>query len=113
MDRDKAGRIHFAPIGGETWEAVLPAEFRATAPDSVVFVMARGSRPLVRSRATLAAMGLLGPPWNKRAALLGRVPEGLRDGVYRLVASVRKRILGSPKTACPRVPPEMRPRLLP
>ena len=113
LDRDKAGRLHFAPIGGETWEAVLPADFRANPPDSVVLVIARGSRPLVRSRASLAALGLLGPPWNKRAALLGRIPEGLRDGVYRVIAALRKRVLGAPKAACPRVPPELRPRLLP
>ncbi|MBI1290001.1 DUF393 domain-containing protein [bacterium] len=113
LARDQRAVLRFAPLGGETWQELVPEQVRATLPDSVVLIVARGSKPLIRSTAILTAMALMGPPWKKRAALLGRIPSGLRDLIYRAVARVRRLILGKPKSQCPMIPPEWRSRLLP
>jgi predicted DCC family thiol-disulfide oxidoreductase YuxK len=112
VPRDRKGAFHFAPLGGETFQRVIPAEARATLPDSVVVKTSDG-RVLVRSRAVLHVLRELGGGWRVLAAVSWLVPRFLRDAVYDLVAAVRRRIVAPPPDVCPILPPALRSRFAP
>ena len=59
------------------------------APNSMVLVDDEGT--WLRSDAVLRIAGRLGAPWSA-ARVLQTVPRPLRDGVYRIVASIRHRL---------------------
>jgi predicted DCC family thiol-disulfide oxidoreductase YuxK len=96
--RDIAGRIVFAPLGGETFARRVPADQAAELQDTLVVLTPEG-RVLVRSEAILHLLEVLGGGWRRAGRLLARVPKPLRDGIYRLVARLRSRT-----AACPVAP---------
>jgi predicted DCC family thiol-disulfide oxidoreductase YuxK len=112
LAHDRTGAFRFAPIGGPTFEATVPAEARPSLPDAIVVKCADG-RVLVRSDATLHVLGKLGGVWRALAAALRIVPRPLRDLVYDWVARSRKRWFATPDDACPVVPADLRARFAP
>jgi predicted DCC family thiol-disulfide oxidoreductase YuxK len=97
---DRAGSFRYAPLGGATFLALVPAEARASLPDSLVLRTADG-RVLVQGEATLHCLRRLGGGFRLLAALLGVVPRALRDAAYAALARNRKRWLARPSDACP------------
>jgi predicted DCC family thiol-disulfide oxidoreductase YuxK len=110
---DRSGTLfRFAPLGGETFIAKVPAAERATLPDSIV-VLTNGGRSLLRSDAFLHILQRLGGGYAALAAVLGVVPRAVRDVAYDFVARVRYRIFGRREEVCPLLPPELRNRFDP
>jgi predicted DCC family thiol-disulfide oxidoreductase YuxK len=110
MAHDHEGRLHYAPLQGET-----AARLRAIHPaipadlDSVVYV--EEGRVYLRSKAFLHVARHLGRPW--RWAHHARwLPAVLADPLYRLVARTRYRIFGK-LDACEVPSGSIRERLLP
>lgn len=93
LARDRAKRLRFAPLQGETG-----LRFAARVPgiDSVIVV--ENDRLHLRSDGALLALSRLGGPW-RAAVLLRAVPRVLRDAVYGVVARHRYRWFGR-RAAC-------------
>jgi predicted DCC family thiol-disulfide oxidoreductase YuxK len=109
---DPEGRaFRFAPLGGATFEAKVPASARAGLPDSMVVQTAEGVL-LVRSAGVLHMLRRLGGGWRVLAFFFGLVPRPLRDAAYDSVARIRFRLFARPDDACPMVPPPLRSRFL-
>jgi predicted DCC family thiol-disulfide oxidoreductase YuxK len=101
----------FAPLGGETFERLLPAP-RPALPDSLI-VRTHAGALLVRSAAVVHVLRRLGSPWTAVAAVVALVPRVLRDAGYDAVARLRRRLFARPAEACPRLPAPLRARLRP
>lgn len=110
--RDRAGCLRYAPLGGATFLALVPASLRAGLPDSLVVRTADG-RLLLRSDAALHCLRRLGGGWRALAAVLGSVPHGLRDIGYDAFARSRRRWFARPADACPIPSGALRARLDP
>jgi predicted DCC family thiol-disulfide oxidoreductase YuxK len=108
---DGRGAFRFAPLGGETFRALVPADTRAALPDSLVVRTAEGAL-LLRSEGTRRVLRRLGGAWAALAVLLGLVPRALRDAAYDAVAHARSRLFPRPTRACPVAAPELRARFL-
>lgn len=96
LRRDRARRLRFAALQGNHGQAALRRLGLPTRDfDSLVFLPRGEAGPgLLRTEGALAAMSALGGGWARLARCLRRVPAGLRDGVYRLVARTRYAIFG-------------------
>ncbi len=112
LPRDRRAAFVFAPLGGQTFSRVLGTKPNADLPDSILVRRADGS-VLVRSQAVMHIARSLGGVWALLARIARIFPRGLRDWAYNRIAAVRRRWFGRPAGACPLVPPELRPRLLP
>ena len=113
LAEDSAGTaFRFAPLQGETFQALVPAERHAALPDSIVIRAADGSL-LTRSDAALHMLRRLGGAWRILAAILAVIPGALRDAVYDFVARIRYRVFGKREDLCPIVPSELRARFDP
>jgi len=108
---DRRGRLRFAPLGGTTFRALVPASERASLPDSLLLRLPDG-RLLVRSAAVRAALRLTGASGLLLAAFAAVVPTRIADAVYDQVARVRRRLFAPQSESCPRVSAERRARLL-
>ena len=96
LAHDHRRRLRFAPLQGETFQALAREEPWLREIDSVIVVRERPGRPrefFVHSRAAIFAFGQLGGPWLL-VGLLGWVPRALSDAAYRLVARVRYALFG-------------------
>lgn len=109
---DGRARLRFAPIGGETFEAVVPETARATLPDSLVLSTGDG-RLLLRSAALLGALRSTGRPGAAAAAAARLVPRPVADWLYDRVAGARRRVFRTPPEACPVPPAHGRGQFLP
>ncbi|MBK9517683.1 MAG: DUF393 domain-containing protein [Anaeromyxobacter sp.] len=110
LAHDPAGRLRFAPLGGETARSLAAGRPGLEADaDSVVLIA--GGRTWLRSRAVLRALGHLPAPW-RWAAPLARLPAWLLDPPYRLVAR-RRRLLRRAAPACALPDPDHATRFLP
>lgn len=110
--RDRQGRLVFAAQQSEAGKHWM--ERSGAGPETVVAIAGWESaqpRVLVRSSAVLAAGRLLPMPWSLLAAVGQRVPAGLRDAAYRLIARLRHRIWGR-RQRCPLLIPADRNRFL-
>jgi predicted DCC family thiol-disulfide oxidoreductase YuxK len=106
---DRAGRLRFAALQGETARRTLPpALIEAVA--SAAWLDARGLA--LRSEALLRACALLPPPW-RWLGLLRAVPRPLRDCVYEWVAARRRRLSLGPLEWHGALTPEQQARFLP
>jgi predicted DCC family thiol-disulfide oxidoreductase YuxK len=113
LRHDREGMaFRFAPLQGETFERLVPAEQSSGLPDSIV-VQTRDGALLVRSSAFIHILRRLGGGWRVLAAILSIVPRPLRDAAYDFIARVRYRIFGRQDDVCPLVPPELRKRFAP
>jgi predicted DCC family thiol-disulfide oxidoreductase YuxK len=112
LAHDRAGVFRFAPIGGPSFAASVPAQERGTLPDAIVVQRSDGAI-LVRSDAVAHVLARLGGGWPALGALLRAVPRPLRDVAYDWVARGRKRWFPKPDDACPVVPAHLRARFVP
>lgn len=108
---DGAGVFRFAPLGGPSFDASVPAAQRAALPDALVVRRADGAL-LVRSDATAHVLSRLGGGWRVLGALLRAIPRPLRDAGYDFVARRRKRWFAPPPDSCPLVPAHLRARFV-
>jgi len=109
--RDPAGWFAFAPLGGETFRALVthpPDPF----PDSAA-VHTTAGEVLFRSAAVLHVLRRLGGPWRALGTVAGLLPRRLLDWKYDWVARLRRRLFAPPPDTCPLVPPALRSRFLP
>ncbi len=111
LAEDEVGQFQFAPLGGPSFEASLPAATRAGLPDSLV-LLADDGRTMTRSAAVLHIGHRLGGLWRVLATLTTLLPSPLLDRAYDLVARTRHRVLSARGQSCPMAPGELRPRLL-
>jgi len=113
IKRDRAGiAFRFAPLQGETFQALVPVEQRAGLPESIVIRTADGAL-VTRSDAVVRLLERLGGGWRILGAILAAVPRGLRDAVYDFIARIRYRVFGKRDDLCPIVPPALRQRFDP
>ena len=91
---DRSGQIRFAPLGGETFLRLVPAEARVDLPDSLVVVTPEGDL-LTQTRAVIHLLGRMGLTWRVMGTLLAWIPASLGDLFYRMIARLRPK-----KRAC-------------
>ena len=108
LDRDRAGRLRFAPLQGPTFAQLRQAHPELDGVDS--FVLWEGARVHTRSTAALRSLMALGGVWRLAAAGL-LIPRFLRDAAYDLVARRRYRWFGR-QDSCRLPTPELRARFL-
>jgi predicted DCC family thiol-disulfide oxidoreductase YuxK len=87
---DRSGQIRFAPLNGETFERLVPAESRMDLPDSLVVLTPKGDL-LAQSGAVIHLLRRMGPAWRMMGTVLAWIPEDLRDAAYRMIARLRPR----------------------
>ena len=113
LRHDPDGRaFRFAPLQGDTFQALVPPHRRAGLPDSVV-ILTRDGALLVRSNAFLHIFRELGGGWSVLAGMLQIIPRFVRDAVYDFIARIRYRVFGRRDDWCPVTPPELRARFDP
>jgi predicted DCC family thiol-disulfide oxidoreductase YuxK len=116
LRRDRMAAFYFAPLQGKFSQAILGrATVDLSSLDTVVLVRNADTPAeslLFRSDAAIEVFILLGGGWAFWARWLRRLPRGIRDAGYRLVARTRYRIFGK-YDACPLPAPEDRARFLP
>ena len=101
--------FRFAPLGGESFRALVPSEQRGALPDSLAVWTADG-RLLTRSTAVLHILERLGGVWGLLAKLAAVIPAALRDHCYDAIARVRHRLFARPLQVCPSLPERLRER---
>ena len=84
--RDTARVFRFAPIQGQTGQALLPPLPRT--PEDWMMVLWDGGTVYVGSDAVLRALGRLNG-WRTPTRLLLLIPRGARERVYRYIARRR------------------------
>ena len=110
---DESGRrFRFAPLGGQTFLALVDEAERARLPDSLVMRTEAG-RLLTRSAAVVHVLKRLGGPWQVIGTLGSWVPRPLLDWTYDGIARFRHRLVAKPGDACPVVPRDLRARFDP
>jgi predicted DCC family thiol-disulfide oxidoreductase YuxK len=115
LDRDPGGKLHFAPLQGDTAER-LRFEFGARFPqeiDTLVLYDARGSAPAIwlRSEAFFELLRIIGGIWSG-VALLRYLPLSLSNAGYGLVVRWRLQLRREP-AHCTRLETSQAERLLP
>lgn len=96
LREDRHGVLTFAPLQGETADAIRLRHPHLEGADSMVFVRDAGGereQALLRTTGVLAALATLGGFWRV-VSWLRVVPRPLRDGIYDAVAARRYRWFG-------------------
>jgi predicted DCC family thiol-disulfide oxidoreductase YuxK len=109
---DRRGRLRFAPLGGDTFAALLSAGDGAALPESLVLRTSEG-RLLLRSLAVVEGLRVAGGAAAWLACVAALVPRGVADGLYDALARRRLRLFGRARDACPVPPGPLRGRFLP
>ncbi|MBX2986668.1 MAG: DUF393 domain-containing protein [Bdellovibrionaceae bacterium] len=105
--RDRAGRLRFAPLQGQTAARLLSEEDRRDF-DSVLVL--HDGRIEKRSDAVLSVFSRLPLPWSVLARLGRRLPRRLRDAIYSFIARRRYAWFGQADSC--RLPTEQERRFL-
>jgi predicted DCC family thiol-disulfide oxidoreductase YuxK len=115
LKHDKHGRLHFASLQSDFAAKVLGRHGIDPKDLDTVHVVENYDQPnervLQRSDAILRAGRELGGVWGTSSSIAKVVPRGLRDLVYRLVATNRYRMFGKYDT-CMLPDPSQRSRFL-
>jgi predicted DCC family thiol-disulfide oxidoreductase YuxK len=104
--------FRFAPLQGETFQALVPPKEREALPLSLVVQTEKGAL-LTRSSGVLHILQRLGGVWRLLAGLVVLLPASLRDRLYDGVARIRHRLFAQPAELCPLMPPSLRTRFDP
>jgi predicted DCC family thiol-disulfide oxidoreductase YuxK len=104
--------FRFAPLQGETFQALLSPQERDALPLSLVVQTEKGTL-LTRSSAVLHIMRRLGGVWRLLAGVLVLLPARLRNALYDGVARIRLHIFARPAEVCPLMTPQLRARFDP
>ena len=92
LDHDRRGKLHFAPLQGETYAAL---NFAEKPTDLGTIVLFDGLRLSVRSDAAIGVLRQVGGVWPMLAFIVRLVPRFLRDAGYRFIARRRHAWFGS------------------
>jgi len=115
LKHDKEGRLRFASLQSDFAEKVLSRHGIDAKDLDTVQVVENYDQPdervLQRSDAILRAGRELGGFWSASSSIAQVVPRGLRDLVYRFVATNRYRVFGKYDT-CMLPDPNQRSRFL-
>jgi len=115
LKHDKEGRLRFASLQSDFAEKVLSRHGIDAKDLDTVQVVENYDQPdervLQRSDAILRAVRELGGFWSASSSIAQVVPRGLRDLVYRFVATNRYRVFGKYDT-CMLPDPNQRSRFL-
>ena len=109
---DARGAFRFAPLGGPTFQRLVPEAARVGLPDSLVMHTEAG-RVLVQGAAALHCLRRLGGGFRILAWLGALLPVALLDAGYAAFARRRQRWFARPQHACPVPPGSLRARLDP
>lgn len=109
LHRDTRQRFMFAPRPGQSFDRLIDEPTRSQLPASVV-VLTRNGRVLVRSEAVLHIQRELGGFERVLARVAGIVPALVRNGVYNMIARVRRHLV--PARACMKLSPQDQVRFL-
>ena len=116
LRQDRRQIFSFAPLQGTSAQTILARHnIDTSALDTVVLVLSAQTPQeslLFRSDAATEVLLRLGGAWALWARLLLKLPRGLRESRYRLVARWRYRIFGQ-YTTCPVPAPKDAARFLP
>jgi predicted DCC family thiol-disulfide oxidoreductase YuxK len=104
--------FRFAPLQGETFQALVSPKEREALPLSMVVQTETGAL-LTRSAGVLHILRRLGGVWRLLAGLLVLLPASLRDRLYDGVARIRHRLFAPLAELCPLMPPSLRARFEP
>jgi predicted DCC family thiol-disulfide oxidoreductase YuxK len=104
--------FRFAPLQGETFQALVAPKAREALPLSLVVQSETGAL-LTRSSGVLHILRRLGGVWRLLAGLLVLLPASLRDRIYDGVARIRHKLFAEPAELCPLMPPALRSRFDP
>ncbi|MEZ4269428.1 MAG: DCC1-like thiol-disulfide oxidoreductase family protein [Myxococcota bacterium] len=108
----RGSAFRFAALQSDTFETLVPADVRATLPDSLIVRTASGTL-LMRAAAVRHLLARLGGLWRILGAASRIIPLPLADLAYDGVARIRYRLFGKKADACPMLPPELRARFSP
>jgi predicted DCC family thiol-disulfide oxidoreductase YuxK len=115
LKRDKRGQLQFASLQSDFAAKVLGRHGINPKDLDTVHVVVNHDRPeekiLGRSDAVLRAWHELGGSWKLLSSISSIIPRGLRDLVYRFVATNRYRVFGKFET-CMLPDPSQRSRFL-
>ena len=100
---DRRKRLRYTPLQGEVGQALVTGRGAEGLPDSVLFW--DGSTLHAEMEAVFAIAGVLGFPFTA-VRVLGLLPRGWRNGLYRVVARNRTRWFGRSES-CRMLPPEL------
>lgn len=106
---DRRGHFRFGASQSARGASLL-AEFGLSREMTQSIVLIEDGQVFLRSTAALRIAGRLPWPWSLARILL-HVPLPVRDGAYRVVSALRRRIAG-PAIACDIPPREIRGRLI-
>jgi predicted DCC family thiol-disulfide oxidoreductase YuxK len=109
---DSTALFRLAPLQGETFRSIVPAETAVAIPDSIVVQTHTGAL-LTRSDAIVYIGRALGGILGLCGLALSFVPRFARDYGYDLVAKLRYRLFGRTKESCSLIPLKERTRFLP
>ncbi|MBY0546769.1 MAG: DCC1-like thiol-disulfide oxidoreductase family protein [Candidatus Obscuribacterales bacterium] len=112
LSEDSDAKFKYAPLESDSFGEFVknsPIHRNTKLPDSVVVLTGDGEL-LVKSTAALYLMSRLGGAWRILAWSGYAVPRVVRDAVYDVVASQRKKLFATAETACPLLPVELRKR---
>lgn len=112
LSEDTGASFKYAPLESDSFQTHVKDDAvhgKATLPDSVVVLTGDGAL-LVKSTAALYLMSRLGGAWRVLSWCGQALPRAVRDVVYDVVASQRKKLFATAETACPLLPPELRRR---
>lgn len=113
LARDPDGSLfRYAPLFGETFNARVPIDERASLPDSLV-ILTPQDRILQRASGVLHTLKRIGGFWGLVGTIGGWIPSGLADWGYDRIAAIRFRLFKRPDDACPVVPSDLRGRFAP
>lgn len=101
----------FSPLQGETISKEVSEEIRKTLPDSIVVLDDQRTLHL-KSDAVIYILSKLNFFLMLLAKIINIIPSKLRDYAYDLIATYRKKILGTKEEICPIVPTELSKRFL-
>lgn len=102
--------LKVGPTQGDTFQKMLPEEFRDHRPDSMV-VVTPGGAVMTESQAIKVLLKKCRGPLRWLGLFISVFPQFLTDSGYHLIATNRKKM--AKKKACSVPPPEYRHRILP
>jgi len=109
--RDGARRFRFAPLQRDFARAALLGHDLDPARVDSLAVITTGPTILLRARAVLYVLRMLGGGWRVLAICLSRLPARWLGAAYGTMACERYRALGRLR-ACPAPPPKWRDRFI-
>ncbi len=111
LAREREATLRFAALQSSGARAALGLSGDEPVPlDSLIYVCTDGA-PLARSDAVVSISRHLRAPWRWGGAMLGVLPRGVRDRLYRFVAARRYRWFGK-LDECPVPDDRLRARML-